>query len=156
MLPQIKILYTCFDLPQLCRVGKELLPDVDFQEDPNLVFNRKYDLVFASGSIQYSENWREVVSKLSEVAQDYLFITRIETVKKAESFVTVQRAYKIRDYGYNTQYLGWVFNKQEFIKSMEKAGMLLVREFLLGPGAKVYKAPEQSVRLGFLFKHNTR
>jgi hypothetical protein len=61
----------------------------------------------------------------------------------------VQRAYK---YGYNTEYLGWCFNRQEFLQAARANNLELVREFIFDYNPKVYRAPEQLDFRGFLFK----
>jgi putative methyltransferase (TIGR04325 family) len=154
LLPSLKIQYTCHDKPLLCKLGKELLPEADFYEDPDEIFRRRYDLVFASNSLQYSENWQEVARKLAAATRNYLYIAQLPIVHKAESFVILQRAYKIKKYQYDTEYLGWVLNRKEFVKCIEQMGMRLVREFLAGEGPWLPKAPEQSELLGFLFVPN--
>jgi len=154
LLPNFKIQYTCHDTPLLCQLGRELLPEVDFLEDADDVFRKRYDLVFASNSLQSFENWQEVARKLAAAARNYLYITQLPIVYKASSFVTLQRAYKVKTYGYDSSFLGWVLNFQELLKCIEQTGMKLVREFLTGHGPFVHNAPEQSEYYGFLFASN--
>jgi putative methyltransferase (TIGR04325 family) len=154
LLSNAKIHYTCFDTPPLCNLGKELLPEVDFSDNPDYIFKKKYDLVFVSGSLQYFENWQEILHKLAKTTRGYLYLTRLRIINKAPSYVTLQRAFETEEYGYDTEYYGWVLNRQEFLKNVERTGMRLVREFYLGQASWVFNAPEQSESLGFLFVPN--
>jgi len=151
LLPNIKIQYSIHDTPKLCQVGRELLPEVDFYENPNEALEKKYDIVFASNSLQYSEDWQEIVGKLARSCRNYLYITQLPVVHMAKSFVTIQRAYKSKQYGYDAEFFGWILNRQEFAICVEQAKMCLVREFLIGAGPSVRGAPEQSELLGLLF-----
>ena len=151
LLPDVKINYVVHDKPLLCKYGRELLPEVDFYEDPQDVFKRQYDLVFASNSLQYSQDWKEIMPKLAAVARNYFYVTQLQVILNRKSFVVLQRAYQSRVFGYNAEWLGWVLNYLEFVQSVEKTGMKLLREFLIGPGPTVRNAPEQNELLGFLF-----
>jgi putative methyltransferase (TIGR04325 family) len=154
LLPNVGIQYSVCDKPLLCQAGKELLPEVEFYENIDDALAKKYDLVFASNSIQYFKNWQEIVSKLSKSTRNYLYITQIPIVHKVNSFVAVQRAYQEKNYGYNAEFCGWILNYQDFIKCVAQSEMCLEREFLLGAGPSIMGAPEQNEFLGFLFTPN--
>ncbi len=155
LLPEVKIEYYCHDTPLLCRLGRELSPEVKFYEDPANVFKRQYDLVLSSSSLQYFENWREVVCKLAAATRQYLYVTRLPIVHKVKSFVVIHKLYRNKIYGYNTEFLLWFFNRQDFLKCVERAGMKLIREFLFGGECLVHRAPEQGESRGFLFSPHT-
>jgi hypothetical protein len=61
----------------------------------------------------------------------------------------VQRPYQ---YGYDTEYLGWCFNKYEFLDTAKSIGLFLVREFFAQESSLIHNAPEQPIYYGFLFK----
>jgi len=63
LLPDVHIEYHCYDTPVLCRLGRELLPHASFHTNADDVFQRQYDLVLVSGSIQYFENWPEILGE---------------------------------------------------------------------------------------------
>lgn len=155
LLPEVKIEYYCHDTSLLCQLGRKLSPEVKFYEDPADVFQRQYDLVFSSSSLQYFENWREVVCKLAAATRQYLYVTRLPIVHKVKSFVAIQRSYRNKIYGYNTEFLSWFLNRQDFLKCVEQAGMKLIREFLSGEEFSVHRAPEQGESRGFLFSPRT-
>ena len=55
-------------------------------------------------------------------------------------------------YGYDTEYLGWVVNREELLEVAREAGLELVREILLPDYLSAGGAPEAPVdHRGFLF-----
>jgi len=110
---------------------------------------RRYDLVLASGSLQYSEDWAATLGGLAGAAERYLYVTRLPVALRVESFVVMQRAHR---YGYDTEYLGWVVNRDELIDRARAAGLELVREVLLPAWLSAEGAPEAPTdHRGFLF-----
>ena len=148
LIPDVQIDYSCKDVSVLARYGKTLFPEASFYDDETCL-DRQYDFILVSGSFQYSQDWKQSLSQLTQSTSEYLFITRMPTVQKASSFVMVQRPYQ---YGYDTEYLGWCFNRQEFLKAAEELNLKLVREFIVEGYLNVHKAPEQPSHWGFLFK----
>jgi putative methyltransferase (TIGR04325 family) len=148
LLPEVEISYHCKEVPLLCECGRGLLPDVRFHQD-EACLDRTYDLVLASGSLQYSEGWRETLGRLASAAGRYLFVTRLPVVLSGPSFVVVERAYA---YGYEAEYLGWVLDRDELLDRASESGMALLREFVISEGFSVRKAPEQVELRGFLFQ----
>ena len=149
LLPDVEIEYYGKDLPLLCQGGREVLPQVTFYERDEDCFQRQYDLIVASSSVQYSQNWEEVVGNLSRATRGYLYITRLPIVHQSPSFVVVQRPYA---YGYHTEYMGWFFNRQAFIQRISQEGMTFLREFLIAEKYPVPNAPEMGEARGFLFQ----
>lgn len=148
LLPDVAIDYYCKDLPILCQGGRELLPDVTFYDDESDCFQKSYDLVLSSSSLQYSEDWKDTVRKLADSARSYLLITRLPIVHNADSFVVVQRPYA---YGYYTEYITWFLNRQSLLEYIIGLGMKFVREFLIAEKFPVPDAPEVAEARGFLF-----
>jgi len=147
--PEVEIEYHCRDLPLLCREGRLLNPDATFHTEDETCLRRGYDLVLASSSLQYSEDWRGTVARLAAAAKPYLFVTRMPIVHREPSFVVIQRAYR---YGYDTEYPGWFLNRGEFLDHLRSLGMKLVREFLIQEIPVVHRAPERGEQRGFLFR----
>jgi putative methyltransferase (TIGR04325 family) len=148
LLPDLKLDYVCKETFTLCSLGRELLPEARFEEDETLALDRQYDLVVASSSAHYSEDWRILLSGLCRSSGRYLFVTRTPVVEIVPSFVVLQRPYR---YGYSTEYLCWFINRQELVSHVESEGMVLVREFLVDEQPVVPGAPEQCRYRGFLF-----
>jgi len=149
LLPGVEIDYHCKDLPLLCQGGRQLLPQATFYEDEVACFQRRYDLVLSSSSLQYCQNWQTVLSQLAAVADKYLYLTRLPIVHGAQSFVVVQRPYA---YGYHTEYIGWFLNRQSVLDCAERSRLQLQREFLIAEQFAVPGAPETAEARGFLFR----
>ncbi len=148
LLPELKIEYHCKDVPLLSEYGAQLFPQQHFYSDEHC-FDRDYELVLASTSMHYTQNWQSLLRHLADVTKGYLYIAKIPVVQKASSFVFVQRTYK---YGYNTEYLGWCLNRDELLRIAESAGLQLIREFVYGYQPFIYGAPEQNIYSGYLFQ----
>jgi putative methyltransferase (TIGR04325 family) len=148
LLPHVEIEYHCKDVPLLCKAGRELQPSASFHEEDESCFARDYDLVLASGSLEYVEDWKNVMRRLAGASRHYVYLTRLPIVRGTESFTVIQRPYK---HGYATEYVSWVLNRQEFLDHACRVGLCLVREILLGDGPAIREAPEQCEISGFLF-----
>ncbi len=116
-------------------------------------FNYRYlflsgSLVLVSGALQYSVEWKGLLEKLAAVTRRYLFITRLPVVLQTPGFVVVQR---VQSYGYDTEYRGWVFNRQEFLDCGGLQTLIFQREFLMMDRPEVRDAPERVQFRGFLF-----
>jgi putative methyltransferase (TIGR04325 family) len=153
LLPEVTIRYTVKEVPELCRAGQENLPQVTFTNAEDVCFSQTYDLVLASGSLQYEEDWRRLLSRLASCGKSWLYVTRLPLVSKAATFVVVQRPYA---YGYESEYVSWVLNRQEFLNHAASIGLKLEREFLLNEHPHVAGAPEQFEGCGFLFRTPAR
>lgn len=149
VLPGVEIDYHCRDVPKLGAAGRELHPEATFSDDDSCL-ERRYDLVLASGSLQFSEAWRETLRGLAAATSGYLFATRVPLALRSPSFVVLQRAYA---YGYDTEYLGWVLNREELLAAASASGLDLEREFLLMAWLSAAGAPEAPTgHRGFLFR----
>ncbi len=143
-LPEVEIEYHCRDLPPFCAHGRRLFPEASFYEEDSCL-DQRYDVVLASGSLQYSERWRETLTGLASATEDYLYVTRAKAALSGPSFVVVQRAY-------DTEFLGWVINRDELLDTAAAAGLMLRREFRLAAGFSAVGAPENPIHeRGFLF-----
>jgi putative methyltransferase (TIGR04325 family) len=150
LVPEVTLFYHCREVPEVCAVGRELSPEVRFHEDDTCLRER-YDLVLASSSLQYSEHWQQTFRALSSAARDYFYVTRVPISFHAESFVVLQRAYA---YGYETEYLSWVINREALLAEAAASNIELVNEFLVTGGFEAKGAPETPVYdRGFLFRN---
>jgi len=148
LVPDIEIDYHCKDVPVLVDHGRELFPEARFYDDDSSL-ERCYDLVLVSGSLQFAVDWRATAAGLAVATDGLLYVTCAPVALRSASFVVLQRAH---DYGYDTEYLGWVFNRDELLTTMEEAGVDLVREFLMPAWLSAVGAPEAPIgHRGFLF-----
>jgi putative methyltransferase (TIGR04325 family) len=147
LLPDVELDYHCRDVPLLASAGAELLPEATFHDDDRCL-QRSYDLVLASGSLQYSRDWEAGLADLASAAGRYLFVTRLPVVSGHDEFVVVQHAGAA---GYDTEYLGWVLNRERVVERAGQLGLRLVREFLTGERLRARGAPASGWLRGFLF-----
>jgi putative methyltransferase (TIGR04325 family) len=146
--PALELDYHSRDLPALVALGREVLPAAGFHDGDGCLEGR-YDLVMASSSLHYSEDWRSLLGALARAASPYLYVTRVPIALHAPSFVVLQRAH---GYGYETEYLGWVLNRDELVEAARAAGLTLERELLLPAQIAATGAPEDPVgHRGYLF-----
>lgn len=148
MRPDLDVDYTICDLPPLMAAGRDLCHLAQFVDRPEAL-RARYDLVFASSSIQYERNLYDLIRELCAASKQYLFVTRSPFVEEHDDFVVVQRPYM---HGYQTEYAAWFINRHRFISFVEENGFRLEREFLLAERPFVPNAPEQCRYCGFLFK----
>lgn len=149
LLPETRIEYHCKDVPHLCAGGREVLPHDTFFAREDECAARTYDLVLASSSLHYSEDWRATLRLLAGVTGGYLYVTRLPIVQKAPSYVVVQRPHAC---GYHTEYQGWFLNRAEFLETAADFGLVLLREFLIDERPPVPDAPEPAEYRGYLFR----
>jgi len=152
LLPEVTLDYHCRDTAGIAAAGRALQPDAFFHDDDSC-FARDYDLVMASSSLQYREDWTDVLARLAGVTRGFLFVTRLPVVETAGSFVALQRAHR---HGYRTSYLGWVLNRREFLARAAETGLMLDREFLIDESPQIRRAPGPCRYRGFLFRRDGR
>jgi putative methyltransferase (TIGR04325 family) len=145
---EVEMDYHCKDVPIVADHGRSAYPDVTFWSDDRC-FDRQYDFVFASSSLQYSEDWQATLTALAGATTDALLLTRMPIVLDHPSFVVLQRAHHYR---FDSEYLGWVFNRDEVFALAEATHLTLEREFVLGYRPDVAGAPEQDETWAFLFR----
>ena len=147
LMPGLDIEYHCYEVPALCRAGRRLQPDVWFHEGTDTLAGVSFDLVINSAALHLVEDWREVAGTLARRTGGFLYITRLQIVKRVASFVVT---YRSRYYG--TEYQAWFLNRGELLDCVQELGMELVREFVFAEHRLVKNAPEQSECRGFLFR----
>jgi putative methyltransferase (TIGR04325 family) len=147
LLPEVRIDYHGMDFPALCEEGRRVLPEATFL-DTGDELDGSYDLVVASGALQYADRWSSTLGDLLRAAGSFIYIVTT-VVRHAPSFVVVQRPYK---YGYDTDLTQWMLNRDELVSVAEEHGFTLRREFLNEEMAPIEGAPERGATVGFLFE----
>jgi putative methyltransferase (TIGR04325 family) len=146
--PELELDWNVRELPAVCRVGRELEPEITFHEGSECL-DRTYDLVLVSASFQYERDWGPLLERLTRAAGPYLFMTRLPVVESHPAYVALQRAH---GYGYETEYRSWVFHRGELVQAALGQGMELVREYALVAPIHVSGAPENPAHIGLLFR----
>ena len=83
-----------------------------------------------------------------------MYVTRLPIVFNNPSFVVLQRAY---NFGYDTEYLGWFINRDEFLQCAKDTDMEFLREFLIDERpSSVHGASEVGEYRGFLFQPSVK
>lgn len=147
LLPEVDIDYDGMDYRSLCEGGRQVLPEVRFLDTANEL-DRSYDLVVASGALQYAADWTATLAELTRSATSFFYVVT-SVVLHAPSFVVVQRPHK---YGYETELTQWIFNRHELVAQVTQQGFALRREFLNEEMAPIKGAPERGATVGLLFE----
>lgn len=150
VLPGTSFDWHCREVPSVAAAGSRANPEVTFHSD-EACLERSYDLVLASSSLQYEEDWPALLGRLGAATTGLLLVTRLPIALESPSFVVLQRA---GAYGYETEYAGWVVARDELLEAGEAAGLVLDRELLLDAWMAPAGAPESPIgHRGFLFRH---
>jgi putative methyltransferase (TIGR04325 family) len=149
VLPGTSFDWHCREVPSIAAAGARANPAVTFHAD-DACLNGSYDLVLASSSLQYEEDWVTLLRRLGAAATGLLLVTRLPIALESPSFVVLQRA---GAYGYETEYGGWVVSRDELLAAGEAAGLELDRELLLDAWMSPAGATESPIgHRGFLFR----
>jgi hypothetical protein len=146
---EVKLNYYCYDFQVFFNYGKILNPTYNYFSNEDEYQDHKFDLVRAISSIWYEQDWRVGVDKVCKFETDYLYITRMMFIEEKPSYVAVQRP---KSMGYDTEYLFWIVNKNDFFSYLSKKNFDLIREFEFGDVPPIFKAPEQGTMKGLLFQ----
>ncbi len=148
LVPELELDYHVRELEPVVREGRRLNPAVHFHTGDGCLAE-SYDLVLASSSLQYAEDWPGLLARLARAARSRVLITRVGIVAGGPSFVVRQRA---GAYGYATEYLGWIFSREELLGAAARAGLELEREFVIHDPFEIAGAPADVHHRGFLFR----
>lgn len=148
LLPEVELDYHSRDLPRLAQLGRELLPAMTFHADDSCL-DRTYDLVVASDSLHYLQDYATFLGRLARAAAPWLYLALVPLVRGVPSYVVQQRP---DSYGYDTEYLGWVLNRDELLGAATRASLRLEREFLAPGVIDPPGVPEAAVHRSFLFR----
>jgi putative methyltransferase (TIGR04325 family) len=147
LLPGVEFEWHCVEPTSICRLGREVNPEVIFHDTQSSWEMQQFDFCFSSSALQYVADWPNVLAALAAVSCQWLFITRIPVIFSSPAYVFIQRTP-----AYRTAYPGWALNHDELIGVAANSGFGVFQEFMLGPWGTVHKASEQPVNMGFLFR----
>lgn len=147
--PELELHYHLHDYPAFCDRARSHLPDAVIHESASSALGRQFDLVLASGSLHYTEDWRGLLARLAQCSRRDLLLLRLPTVSTAAPYVFVQRVPNI---GYATEFYSWCLRKDEVVDFVASQGFVLEREFLSLEEAPVVGAPEPGTYAGLWFR----
>ena len=148
LFPEVELDFHVKEVPATARAAREHVDTVTFWDDDTCL-DREYDLVSACGSLQYSSDWRSVLTQLGS-AGSFLYLSRTPVADTATSYV-------VRQHAYGTSYVSWVLSRTDLLAVAKAAGLTLERELLEGWSADVPGAPARDEARGYLFsKRATR
>ena len=150
---EIEIDYHCKEVPSQLPIARRTAPDAVLYSSDEEFAGRRFDLVMASGALQYVEDWRGTLKRLIAATGGYLYVTRLPVVLDQPSFVVVQRPYA---YGYDTEYPFWCLAREEFLEAAQDGGVELAREFVVGETFDMKGAPAPFHARGYLFRPASR
>lgn len=146
LVPELELEYHVRELPGVCATGRELVPDVTFHDADETLLPR-YDLVFASSALHVLEDWRSAFLSVARRTGSAMLVTRLPTVREHPSFVVLQRG---NGYGFESEFLEWYLNVDEFLDAVREGGLEVAREFVIADRTPTANAPEQAVYRGYL------
>lgn len=152
LVPEVHIDYHCKDLELLTKAGRQVNPEGQFYADDTCL-DQIYDFILVSSSLQYNQDWKPLIHKLAHSLSGNILITRLPITTESQSYVFVQRPYK---YGYDTEYIGWCINQDEFLQCCTEAGLELVREFVIAENTDILNAPGSCKYKAFLLTNKTK
>ncbi len=133
--PGIALDWHVFDAPAYCDYGNVLNPAVRFHETPAALATRRYDLVFARGTLGLDPDWRRTFMDLSQAAEHALVLAPV-IVHQRSTFVAANHPPEWRKgAGVNT----WILGEKDLQAAAAKAGLTDVGEV---PGPALEAFPE--------------
>ena len=105
----------------------------NFKEDKlNFFYNIKdyknlhnVDIVLISSSLQYIENYQEIILKLIDLKPTYILFLRTPYSKKKNDEIYIQKPLK---HIYKSTYPSWIFSYDNFLNIMQKNYLLEKKE----------------------------
>lgn len=143
--PELEIAYTVKEMPFLCALGREINPAVRFVEREEVALAETYDLVIASASLHYEQDWRARFRSLCRATEGVFLFARQPTVGNAPSFVAQQGAY-------DTIFTCWVLNERDIFAEAADAGAEIRRRCFSGDAATIAGAAEAPVFRSYLLR----
>lgn len=106
--------YVIVEVPEICELGRTML---DVQYLASLPSKDGCDLLHAASSIQYVENWRELVKAFSSLKAKYILLSDV-FAGTINSFVTLQNYYE-------SKIPHWFLNLDELLNVFAEHGYRL-------------------------------
>lgn len=109
--------YTIVEDPAVCDVGRDLISGQGVKYLPILPSSGDFDLIHAASSLQYIENWRDLIEKFASLNPKYILLSDV-FAGDINSFVTLQNYY-------GSRIPHWFLNLKELLDTFYKRGYRL-------------------------------
>ena len=111
-----RISYNIVEVAEVCQTGMGMHGDgIVYRSD--LPTSGKFDLIHASSSLQYVENWKELLTSFAALKPKYILLSDV-FAGRIKSFVTLQNYYE-------NKIPHWFLNLNELLKSLDSVGYRL-------------------------------
>jgi len=108
--------YTIVENPEVCAVGEKLIAEVAYISTlPSPV---SFDVIHASSSLQYIENWQDLLARFASLGPEYILLSDV-FAGDITTFVSLQNYYESR-------IPHWFLNLQELLDTLDKHGYSLL------------------------------
>lgn len=126
--PDLSIEYHIHELPEFSKRGADFTPDAHFHSVSSEWENDRFDLVMASGALQYAPDWKRLLKQLADVTGRWMYLSRIPILlQETEPRVVLHR---YRAFGNENDVLFHIFSRSGLLQTIESLGLRLVREFI--------------------------
>lgn len=143
-IPDVKIHYTVFELPALCEFGTIARPDVRFVSS-EVDLDGSYNLILASGALQYFEDWKSKFARLAALTESWLFVTRV--------MIVADETKLLEQSGDHGAISVWAFSQADLLLEAERHHLAFVDVFdLQEQFEEISGMDEQPKVRGYLFR----
>lgn len=112
-----RLRFTIKEVPEVCVLGREYFPDEASVRFRDQLEEGPFDIVHLGSSIQYEEDWRGLLAKLSKRCRGWLLVTDLPAGSNP-TYATAQRYYE-------STLPSWCFNEQDFVENARTVGLNL-------------------------------
>ena len=109
--------YTILEVPEVCITGSNLHGS-NIRYITDLSMGCKFDLVYAASSLQYVENWQELIEKFIELGPKYILLSDV-FAGNINSYVSLQNYY-------GSKIPHWFLSLKEVLAIFEISGYKLI------------------------------
>jgi putative methyltransferase (TIGR04325 family) len=88
--------YTIVEGANVCSTGKSLFTLDKIKYYSNFPLSEKYDIVYASSVLQYIDDWKGVLSTMTNLDPEYILLSDIFAGESIQTYTTLQNYYESR------------------------------------------------------------
>jgi len=128
--PRLELDWQVVDTPSRCRHGAAIHPEIRFETDLESLRGRRFDLVYAAGSIGTEQDWSGLLVRLRQSCGRVLLLDRVAVTDSDPSFVA---EYHAEAWPAGTVCTSWVLNESALWAALASAGFTIEQRWNLGP-----------------------